>query len=195
MTSLLVNKELPVKAFSSSQDFRLWLKKNHAKSDGIWLRFYKKHSGKKTITYDEALDEALCFGWIDSQKKSYDADSFIQRFSPRRSRSIWSERNTLHIERLIKDKRMMASGFAQVEQAKKDGRFAQAYASQRNAVIPADLHKEIDSDPKLKSFVASLSRSNVHAISFRLHTAKKPETRERRFRLIMEMLKRGEAFY
>lgn len=192
MTGIASGLDLPIQAFASAAIFRSWLRTHHKTSQGIWLRLYKKNSGVKTISYAEALDEALCYGWIDSQVKKFDADSFVQRFSPRRPRSIWSQRNISHIERLIAEKRMKPAGLLQIEQAKKDGRFAQAYAPPSEAVIPADLQKVIDANPKMKAFAATLNRSNINAIAFRLHTAKKPETRERRFRLIVDLLKQGK---
>lgn len=181
--------------FTTATEFRAWLSKNHKQKEGIWLRFFKKDSGLKTFSYEEALDEALCYGWIDSQKKKYDDKSFIQKFSQRRARSIWSQRNIEHVERLIKAKKMTKEGLKEFEAAKKDGRLDNAYAPASKAEIPADLMKVVNKDPKMKAFVATLSKANIMAISFRLSTAKKLETRERRFTLIVEMLKRGEKFY
>lgn len=181
--------------FKSAAEFRKWLSKNHKQEEGIWIRFFKKDSGLKTFSYEEALDEALCYGWIDSQKNKYDDKSFIQKFSQRRARSIWSQRNIEHIQRLIKEKKMMPEGLKQYEAAKKDGRLDNAYAPGSKAEIPEDLMKVINKDPKMKAFVATLNKANIMAISFRLSTAKKPETRERRFNLIVEMLKRGGKFH
>lgn len=181
--------------FSSAREFRAWLLEHHAEPDSIWINLGKKGSTKPSITYAEALDEALCFGWIDSQVKKYDDESYLQKFSPRRSKSIWSKINVSHVERLIKEKRMTPAGFKEVEEAKRDGRFDRAYEPPSKAEIPADLLKIIDHDPKTKAFVATLSRSNINAISFRLATAKKPETRARRLAAIAAMLKRGEKFY
>ncbi len=188
--------ELPILPFPSPATFRAWLLKHHATHpDGIWIRFYKKGSGKKTITYAEALDEALCFGWIDSQLKTLDETSYKQRFSPRRARSIWSTRNIEHVKRLIKEKRMMPAGLAQVKAAKADGRHALAYDPPSKASIPKDLQAIIDADPKMKKFVATLNRSNIYAIFFRLTTAKKPETRDKRLKAIVAMLKAGKKFH
>ena len=128
----------PVRAFTTQQAWRSWLEKNHAISDGIWLRIYKKASGKKTVTYAEALDEALCYGWIDGQKKTYDAESFLQKFTPRRSKSMWSKRNREHTMRLIKEKRMTAAGRAEIDAAKKDGRWEQAYDAPSTMTVPDD---------------------------------------------------------
>ncbi len=191
----LAKKEAEIKAFPSQAQFRTWLTKNHARQEGVWVRFYKKDSGVKTIVYKEALDEALCFGWIDSIMKKYDDVSYIQKFSPRRPRSIWSKRNIEHIERLTKENRMMPQGLLQYETAKQDGRLDRAYEPPSKAVIPDDLLKLLSKDKKALAFAASLSRSNINAIAFRLSTAKKPETRERRLKLIVEMLKKGEMFH
>lgn len=181
--------------FSSAHEFRAWLREHHAEPDSIWLRFFKKGSGEQSITYAEALDEALCFGWIDSQVKKYDEKSYLQKFSPRRTKSVWSKINVGHVERLIKEKRMTHSGLKEVEEARRDGRFDRAYEPPSKAEIPADLQKIIDRDPKTKAFVATFSRSNINAISFRLATAKKPETRARRLEAIADMLMRGETFH
>lgn len=127
--------------FKSAKEFKSWLSKNRATPDGIWIRFFRKDSGMPTITYAEALDEALCQGWIDAQANSYDSVSWIQRFLPRRAKSGWSKRNTLHAKRLIKEGRMRAAGLKQIEAAKKDGRWKGAYDSPRNAKPPADFLK------------------------------------------------------
>ena len=182
-------------SFKSAAEFRKWLSKNHKQEEGIWIRFFKKDSGLKTFSYEEALDEALCYGWIDSQKNKYDDKSFIQKFSQRRPRSIWSQRNIEHIKRLIKAKKMMKEGLAQYEAAKKDGRLDNAYAPGSKAEIPEDLMRVINKDPEMKAFVATLNKANIMAISFRLGTAKKPDTRERRVNSILEMLERGEKFH
>ena len=182
-------------AFSSPQKFRCWLEKNHGLAEGIWLRFFKKASGKKSITYAEALDQALCFGWIDGQLKPFDADSWIQRYTPRRARSAWSERNTLHIERLTKAGLMEPPGQAAVEAARKDGRWAAAYASPRHATAPEDFLVELRKNPRALAFYQTLNRANLYAIVYRLQTAKKPETRARRRKLILEMLAEEKCFH
>ena len=181
--------------FKSSSDFRVWLTGHHLTCEGIWLRIFKKDSGKATVTYAEALDQALCFGWIDGQKKGCDELSFLQRFTPRRPKSGWSKINTQHVERLIKDRLMTPSGLKAVEAAKADGRWDAAYAAQRDAEPPADFLKALNRDPKAKAFYATLSRANIFAIVYRLQTAKKPETRERRMQNILAMLSRGEKFH
>ncbi|MBW8863918.1 MAG: YdeI/OmpD-associated family protein [Verrucomicrobia bacterium] len=181
--------------FKTAAAFRAWLTVNHATCDGIWLRFFKKDSGKATVTYAEALDQALCFGWIDGQVKSLDELSWIQKFTPRRARSGWSKRNTEHVERLAKAGLMMPAGLQQVEAAKVDGRWAAAYESSKNAKPPADFLKALGKDKKAKAFFETLNKANVYAIVYRLQTAKKPETRARRMETILAMLGRGEKFH
>lgn len=181
--------------FKSSLDFRDWLEKNHADTNGIWLRIFKKDAGKTSVTYAEALDQALCFGWIDGQKQPDDESSWLQKFTPRRAKSGWSKLNTQHAERLIKSGQMTPAGLKAVEAAKADGRWHTAYDSPRNAAPPEDFLKLLGKDKKAKAFFATLNKSNVYAIVYRLQTAKKPETRERRMKMILEMLARGEKFH
>jgi uncharacterized protein YdeI (YjbR/CyaY-like superfamily) len=181
--------------FKSPAAFRRWLEKNHASSDGLWLRIFKKDSGEKSITYAEAVDQALCYGWIDGLKKSHDALSWIQKFTPRRPRSGWSQINTGHVERLILAGAMTPAGLKVVEAAKADGRWAAAYASPRNATPPEDFLKQLGKHKKAKAFFDTLNKANVYAIVYRLQTAKKPETRERRMKLILEMMQQGKKFH
>lgn len=188
-------KELKTLTFKTSADFRVWLAKNHDCCDGIWLRIFKKTSGKPTVTYTEALDHALCFGWIDGLKKPCDELSWFQRFTPRRPRSGWSKINTKHIERLTAAGLMMPAGMQQVAAAKADGRWQAAYDSAGAAKPPADFLQALNKHTKAKTFFESLNRANVYAIVYRLQTAKKPETRARRMKLILDMLKRGEKFH
>lgn len=182
-------------SFTSSRDLRAWLAKNHSESDGIWLRIYKKQSGVTTVTYAEALDQALCYGWIDGQKKLHDAQSWLQRFTPRRSRSPWSRKNTEHAERLIASREMAPTGMKQVEAAKADGRWSAAYDAFGKATVPEDFLKELFRHAKALAFFKTLNKTNLYSIVYRLQTAKKPETRERRLRAIIEMLSRGEKFH
>lgn len=181
------SKEL-IKLFKTPEAWRAWLTKNHSKSDGIKLQFYKKDSGKKSINYAQALDEALCFGWIDSQVNKYDADSYIQRFTPRRSRSMWSKRNREHVARLINEKKMTSAGLKEIELAKTDGRWESAYDSPKNMKVPADFLKELKKNKKAYAFYQTLNKTNIYAIAWRLQTAKKPETREKRFKALLSML-------
>ncbi|MES2701769.1 MAG: YdeI/OmpD-associated family protein [Bacteroidota bacterium] len=188
-------KDIPTKSFASANAWEKWLAANHAKADGIWLRIFKKESGEKTVTRAEALDEALCYGWIDGQAKKFDDDSWIQKYTPRRARSIWSKRNIEHIERLTNEKRMKEAGLKAFEEAKKDGRLAAAYDSPANSTPPDDFLKRLEQDKKAKAFFDTLNKTNKYAISWRLQTAKKPETREKRMNIIMEMLAKGEKFH
>jgi len=187
--------QYPVKAFGEQGAFRDWLMKNHAKSSGLWIRFYKKDSGKKTIVRVEALDEALCFGWIDGQAKPFDDRSWLQKFTPRRPRSGWSKLNTEHVERLIQTGLMTPAGLKAVETAKADGRWHTAYASPRNAKPPEDFLKELNKNRKAKAFFEGLTKANVYAIVYRLQTAKKAETREKRMKAILAMLDQGKSFH
>ena len=182
-------------SFRSATEFRKWLAANHRQSDGIWLCIFKKDSGEPTVTYAEALDEALCFGWIDGQKQRHDEASWRQRFTPRRPKSGWSKINTQHAERLIKAGRMKVAGHAAIDAAKKDGRWTAAYDSPSNATFPEDFLAELRRNKKAQAFFDSLNRANRYAIAYRLQTAKKPETRQRRMETILAMLARGEAFH
>lgn len=179
-------------SFKDKTEFNKWLKKSHDKIDGIWMRLFKKGTTEKSITYQEALEEALCYGWIDGQKKSYDEVSWIQRFTPRRSKSIWSKRNTLIVQKLIDDGRMRAPGLKVVEEAKADGRWDAAYASPKEMVLAAEYLKVIKSNKKAYAFYQTLNKSQLYSIAFKLQTAKKEETKQRRLDLIIEMLKNGK---
>ena len=187
--------ELPILEFRTSKSWETWLERNHAKSDGIWLRIFKKASGEPTVTYAEALDSALCYGWIDGQKRGHDDVSFLQRFTPRRARSIWSQVNTRHVERLVAAGRMRPAGMRAVEEAKADGRWDRAYVASRDAEPPAEFMRELKKNPSALEFYRTLTRANVYAIVYRLTTAKRAETRERWMRRIIEMLEKGETFH
>ncbi len=192
---ILKRGEVEIISFSSPKEWERWLSKNFTREAGIWLRFYKKDSGKKTVIYAEALDVALCYGWIDGLLNKYDAKSYIQKFTPRRTKSLWSKRNTEHIARLTKEGKMKPSGLKAVEAAKADGRWKNAYDSQSTMKLPKELSRELSKYKKAKSFFESLSKSNKYAIAWRLQTAKKPETREKRMSLILAMLKKGKKFH
>ena len=182
-------------SFSSQKEFRRWLAKNHDKSEGIWLRIYKKNSGVQTVTYAEALDEALCFGWIDGQKKPFDEESWLQKFTPRRPRSGWSKINTEHAERLIKEKKMTAAGRKQVEAAKADGRWHAAYDRFARAQPPEEFLNALEKNKKAKAFYETLNKTNLFSIAYRLQTAKREETKQKRIKEIIAMLARGEKFH
>jgi len=188
-------KELEVMAFELRAHWRTWLDKNHERIEGIWVRFFKKDSGVVSIKYADALDEALCYGWIDGQLKSLDAKSYIQKFTPRRARSLWSKRNVEHVARLTREGLMHAAGFKQVEIAKADGRWARAYDSPGTVVIPEDFLAAIASNRKAKKTFDSLNKSNRYAIAWRLQTAKNPATRQRRFEAMIKMLAAGAKFH
>jgi uncharacterized protein YdeI (YjbR/CyaY-like superfamily) len=190
-----VTKEKEILTFKTSNAFEKWLAKNHNKATVIWLRFFKKDSGKASITYKEAVDEVLCYGWIDGQANKYDDESWIQKFTPRSAKSIWSKKNTENIERLTALGKMKPSGLAEVERAKADGRWAKAYDSPKEMQIPDDFIKELSKNKKAKAFFETLNKTNKYAIGWRLQTAKKPETKEKRIKTIIEMLSKGEKFH
>jgi uncharacterized protein YdeI (YjbR/CyaY-like superfamily) len=182
-------------SFKSSRDFRAWLEKNFERSSGIGLRIYKKYAGVATVTYDDAVDQAICFGWIDGQRKPYDKQSWIQMFSPRRAKSGWSKINTQRAERLIKTRKMALPGLTVVEAAKKDGRWKAGYDSFSHAKVPDDFLKALRKNKKAKAFFETLNKTNLYSIAFRLQTAKKPETRKKRLLAIIEMLSQEKKLH
>jgi len=169
--------------------------KEHGRAPGLLLRIYKKGSGVPSITYAEALDQALCFGWIDGQKLPFDENSWLQKLTPRRAKSSWSKINVAHAERLIREGHMTPAGLKEVEAAKADGRWAAAYDSPANATVPPEFVKELARNPKAKQFYATLNKTNLYAIAYRLQTAKRAETKSKRIKLIIDMLARGEKFH
>jgi uncharacterized protein YdeI (YjbR/CyaY-like superfamily) len=181
--------------FKTPKAFEAWLAKQPKSSPGIGLRLYKKASGIPSISYAEALDVALCYGWIDAVKKSYDAESWLQRFCPRRPKGKWSKLNTQHVQRLIKAGRMRPAGLAAVAAAKADGRWKAAYDSPGESKVPADFLKALAKDKQALAFFGTLNRANHYAIAYRLQTAKKPETRQRRFELLLGMMKKGQKIH
>lgn len=186
---------LPILSFNSAAAWDAWLERNHAESHGIWLRFFKKNSGITTMTHAEALDEALCYGWIDGQLQKFDEKSWLQKFTPRRPKSIWSKKNIEHTIRLCKANRMKPAGSRQIEAAKTDGRWANAYDSPKAMQMPKDFLKELEKNKKAQAFFTTLNRTNTYAIAWRLATAKRPETREKRMRTILEMLAKHRKFH
>ena len=194
-TSKTDKSDFPVMEFPLSKNWNQWLSRNHSSLNGVWLKFHKKHTGVKSMTHAEALEEALCYGWIDGQAKPFDSNSWLQKFTPRRSRSIWSKKNTAHVMRLIEEKRMQPAGLKQIEAAKADGRWQKAYDSQATMSVPGDFLKLLNKNKKAKLFFESLNKTNKYAISWRLQTAKKPETKEKRMKAILEMLGREEKFH
>ena len=169
--------------------------KEHARAPALLLRIYKKDSGVASVTYAEALDQALCFGWIDGQKLPFDANSWVQRFTPRKAKGRWSKINVGHVDRLIEEGHMTPAGLKEVEAAKTDGRWAAAYDSPANATVPPEFVKELARNTKAKQFYATLNKANLYAIAYRLQTAKRPETKIKRIKLIIDMLARGEKFH
>ena len=186
--------ELPTLPFESKKKFADWLAKNYDKSAGVWLKLAKKATGISSVTYAEALDVALCYGWIDGQKGSFDEQYFLQKFTPRRSKSIWSKINVEKVEDLITSGEMKPSGLKAVEAAKQDGRWAAAYASQKNILVPEDFQSALSKNKRAKSFFESLTSSKRYSFLFRIETAKKAETREKRISQFVEMLEKGKTF-
>jgi len=181
-------RRLPVLAFASQAAWREWLEAQHASSKGLWLKIAKKGSGADTVSYAEALDVALCYGWIDGQKDAFDARWWLQRFTPRGRRSAKATA-------LIEAGRMRPAGLREVERAKADGRWEAAYDSPSNLTVPQDLADALEANPEAKAFFATLNRTNRYAILYRLHDAKRPGTRAQRIKKFVAMLGRGEALY
>lgn len=186
---------MKTQSFRNARELRAWLEKHHAQADGLLLRIYKKDSGIASITYAEALDQALCFGWIDGQKLPFDEKSWVQKITPRRPRSAWSKRNTEHVARLIKSGAMTAAGLEQIDAAKADGRWQAAYDSQANASVPQDFLDALKRNKKASAFYGTLSKANLYSIAYRLQTAKRPQGKARLIESIVAMLARGEAFH
>jgi uncharacterized protein YdeI (YjbR/CyaY-like superfamily) len=186
---------LPIRPFENKKKWADWLTKQHGKSTGVWLKLAKKNSGLVSITYEEALDVALCYGWIDGQKGSFDEKYWLQKFTPRGPKSIWSKINTDKAERLIANGEMKSAGLKAIELARQNGRWEAAYASQKNISIPDDFQAALDKNTKAKTFFARLNSVNQYAILFRIQTAKKAETRAKRIQQFIEMLERNEKIH
>ncbi|MCB0164157.1 MAG: YdeI/OmpD-associated family protein [Anaerolineae bacterium] len=184
-----------IQAFEDSAAFWDWLEQNHATEPELWLKIYKKGSGQKSINWEEAVVEALCWGWIDGIKKSLDDEAYLQRFTPRRKSSNWSKRNREHVDRLIAEGRMQEVGMVHVRAAQADGRWAAAYAPSSEMTIPEDLLAALEERPQAKAFFETLNRQNLYAIAYQLQTAKKPETRQRRLEKFIAMMEKGEKLY
>jgi len=181
--------------FRNAKAFEAWLKKHHASSDGLWLQIAKKGADQPSVTYAEAVEIALCWGWIDGHKKSLDEQHFLQRFTPRRARSIWSKINVDKVAALVEAGRMQPAGQAQVDAARADGRWAKAYDGARTATVPDDLQAALDATPAAKAFFATVNASNRYAVLWRVQTAVKPETRAKRIAQLVEKLARGELLH
>jgi uncharacterized protein YdeI (YjbR/CyaY-like superfamily) len=187
--------DLPVLLFSTAAELEAWLDDHHAESDGIWLKIAKKGASEPSVTYAEAVELALCFGWIDGQRRGLDEAHFLQRFTPRRPRGRWSKINREKAEALEKAGALRAAGASEVEAAKADGRWEAAYEGSRTAKVPDDLQAELDASPEAAAFFADLDSANRYAIIWRLGEAKKPETRARRLAKFVAMLENGEKLH
>ncbi len=187
--------ELAVVPFTSQKTWHEWLHANHANSPGIWLKIAKKDAGMLTVTYDEALDEALCYGWIDGQKKPFDQSYWLQKFTPRRAKSVWSKRNVTKVEALVAAGLMQASGQVEVDAAKADGRWDVAYESQSKITVPDDLQKALLANPKANEFFKTLNSVNRYAVLYRITSVKKPETRAAKIEKFVAMLEAGQKLH
>ena len=181
--------------FATQRAFETWLRGNHASSDGVWLLIAKPGADKPTITYPQAVEVALCYGWIDGQKKSIDTHHWLQRFTPRRARSMWSKANRAKAESLMQCGRMQPSGMSEIDRARSDGRWDAAYDGARTAVVPSDLQAALDAEPEASAFFAGLDRANRYAVLWRVQTAIRPETRSKRIKTLVSMLARGEKIH
>lgn len=191
----ITHKGEPVRRFRSAAEWSAWLERNHAGSGAIWIQYAKKGSGIDSVTYAEALDDALCFGWIDGQVARLNEQFYLQRFTSRRPRSRWSKINVAKAEALIVSGRMQPTGFREVEDAKADGRWAAAYSSPRTAAVSEDFQRALDARPTAKEFFSTLGNQNRYAILYRLEAIKRPETRARRIATYVEMLADGRTLH
>jgi uncharacterized protein YdeI (YjbR/CyaY-like superfamily) len=190
-----VTDEFQTLTFPTQAKFRAWLEKNHSKEPGLWIRYAKKGSGVKTMVYAEAVEVALCYGWIDGKVRTVDENYYVQRFTPRRKQSKWSRINRDKAEALIAAGRMKPAGLAEVERAKEDGRWDAAYEPAAKMTVPDDLIAALQKKPKALEFFENLNKMNRYAILFQIHDAKKPETRARRIAKFVEMMQKGEKLY
>ena len=187
--------DLPILAFPDQAALLAWLAEHGLTSPGIRIKFAKKHTGLATVSRDEAVDAALCHGWIDGQQQPFDADFWLTRFTPRRPRSVWSEKNRERALELIAEGRMTPAGLAQVEAAQTDGRWERAYARQSTATVPDDLQAALDAEPAAAATFAATTAANRFAVIYRVNDAKRPETRARRIAQFVAMLARGETIH
>lgn len=186
---------MPVFSFETKKAFYDWLAKNYSSEQGFWLRYYKKNSGVPTIVHGEAVDVALCWGWIDGLTNGYDELSYLIRFTQRRPKSVWSQINVAKVEKLIAEGLMQPSGMAHIEAAKNDGRWEAAYAGQSTMELPKEFIKLVSTDKDAKTFFDSLNKTNSYAIAFRIATAVGKEKKERVMQKMFEMLKEKKTFY
>jgi uncharacterized protein YdeI (YjbR/CyaY-like superfamily) len=183
---------LPTVFFASPAEWEEWLEQNHESAGGVWIKMAKKASGIESVRHDEAVDVALCFGWIDGRREALDDTHFLQRFTPRRPRGRWSRINRDKVERMTAEGRMRPAGVAEVERARADGRWDTAYEGQRASKVPEDLQRELEARPRAKEFFDGLDSQSRYAFVYRLGDAKRPETRARRLEKFVAMLERGE---
>jgi len=188
-------KPMVKRSFRTQAEWHAWLEENHEERDGLWLHFAKKGSGVVTVTYDEALETALCFGWIDGQLRTHDEKTFIRKFTPRRPRSVWSKVNRAKAEKLIESGRMQAAGHRAIERARAGGEWDVAYDSARTATVPPDLAAALDKAKRAAVFFAKLDGANRYAMLWRIQTARSPEARAKRIAEIVSMLKKKETFH
>ncbi len=188
-------KKQPTVWFETQNDWDNWLAENHPESIGVWLKIAKKGKGVTSVTYAEALDTAICYGWIDGQKQRFDDQFFLQKFTPRRPRSLWSKINREKVENLIAAGKMQPAGMAEIEAAKADGRWDAAYDSSGNMTVPKELQAALDANPTAKAFFETLNKTNRYSFCFRVQTARNPETRNARIEKLIAMLENGEKFH
>lgn len=191
----MTDRAHPPLTFQSPAELGNWLAEHHDGATELWVRIFKVRSGRPSVTWTECVIEALRFGWIDGQKKPFDADSFLQRLTPRTAKSSWSAKNRGHALKLVAEGRMTPAGQAQIDAAKADGRWERAYAGSAEMTIPQDFLDALETLPAARAFFQTLDRKNLFPIYYRLHTAKRPETRARRMERILEQLSRGERFH
>ena len=187
--------EISMVAFASLRQLEKWLEVNHGTERELWVRIFKKGSGTESVTWDDCVVAAIAWGWIDGQRRSFDEVSFLQRLTPRRAKSNWSRKNTEHAERLIAEERMQPPGLAHVEAARCDGRWEQAYSGSAKMVMPDDFLKELQDNNAAKKMFKTLDRRNQYVIYHRLQTAKRPETRTKRIKVILAYLASGKSFH
>jgi uncharacterized protein YdeI (YjbR/CyaY-like superfamily) len=186
---------LPIQHFARQEDWANWLAENHRASPGVWLQLAKKGSGEQSVSYDEAVEIALCYGWIDGQKQAHSEQFWLQKFTRRSDKSIWSQINKDKALALIKARKMQAAGLHEVERAKSDGRWDAAYESASKATVPSDFQSALDGNAKAKKFFATLDSKNRYAILFRIQTVKKAETRAKKIAQFVEMLEQHEKVH
>lgn len=191
----MAEKPRMAEAFRDAQELGDWLAEHHQGRTELWVRIFKAGSGEPSVTWTDCVVEAIRFGWIDGQKQPLDAESFLQRLTPRKPKSNWSAKNREHVTRLIAEGRMTPAGLAHVDAAKEDGRWESAYAGMAAMVIPQDFLDALATMPAAKAFFETLDRKNLYPIYYRLHTAKLPETRAKRMAQILAQLDRGERFH